>query len=264
MALELDTTAGSYLAHGNEPLNAFPMTLACRFKPNDLTSSNWLIAIADQAASSRYVGLLARGTVTNDPVSAVSRNGGGFNDAQSFGPTTTGYVANQWQTAVGVFNSAASVYAYLDAVASTEQTSGGDPSGLMTRIHIGQAADSSLDTAMEGHICEAAVWNVALTQAEVTSYHRGTNPLRIRRSALVAYWPILGRGAALEPDLVGTFHMTPTNGPTWSAHAPCQPIFFSPPQAGGAAAAAPETVTSDMWGFEHVNPTAPMTVAVPY
>ena len=61
-------------------------------------------------------------------------------------------------------------------------------------------SDTSLGTSFassvatnphNGRLAESAIWNAALTAAEMASLGAGFSPLCIRPSALVAYWPQL-------------------------------------------------------------------------
>jgi hypothetical protein len=70
---------------------------------------------------------------------------------------------------------------------------------------------------LNGQIAEAAVWNVALSAAEIASLSKGFSPLLIRPASLVAYWPLIGRHDP-EIDPVGRFDMTLTANPTTAAH----------------------------------------------
>jgi hypothetical protein len=52
-----------------------------------------------------------------------------------------------------------------------------------------------------GQIAHPAIWNVALTDAEVAMLGAGISPLRVRPQSLVMYLPYLGRNGP-EIDII--------------------------------------------------------------
>lgn len=68
-----------------------------------------------------------------------------------------------------------------------------------------------------GRLAESAVWNAALTDAEIAILAAGYSPLFVRPQSLVAYWPLIGR-LSPEHDPVGGFDMALTNAPTQAPH----------------------------------------------
>ena len=95
---------------------------------------------------------------------------------------------------------------------------------------------------MSGHIAEAAIWNVALTAAEVTVLAKGVSPLFIRRQNLVAYWPLYGLHSP-ETDFSGNNRvMTLNNGPTRGNHPPVVPMKWA--RSSGMPFIPPSVVAS--------------------
>jgi len=68
-----------------------------------------------------------------------------------------------------------------------------------------------------GSIAEAAIWNAALTDAEVAKLAAGISPLSMRPDKLVAYWPLYG-GFSPEVPYKGTAALVLTNAPTRGDH----------------------------------------------
>ena len=106
------------------------------------------------------------------------------------------------------------------------------------------------NNSMDGYMAEAAVWNVALTSAEVSVLSKGYSPLLVRPQSIVSYWPLIGRTSP-EIDLVGGYGMTLVNAPTTAAHP--RIIYPTSPQVGlhftPASAASPYMTTSPgLWG----------------
>jgi hypothetical protein len=74
-------------------------------------------------------------------------------------------------------------------------------------------------------LAEMAAWNVALSPAQVLSYHNGTLPSSILPGNLVGYWQFLGDSSP-EPDTSGSGnHATLVGTPTKVDH---PPVFLTP------------------------------------
>ncbi len=99
-------------------------------------------------------------------------------------------------------------------------------SGLMQEILIqleamdGRAIwDGAPTNAFDGFIGHGALWNVALSDAEIASLaNPGVSPLRMRRDSLVAYWPLNGQSP--EIDIVGRKDLTLFGAPTVAEEPP--------------------------------------------
>jgi hypothetical protein len=121
--------------------------------------------------------------------------------------TTATVPTTGWQHFAGVTASATSRFAYLNGTPGSVQTTSRVPSGInMLRVGAGGTA-ASLWT---GTIAHCAVWNVALTDAEIAALAAGLIPLAMRPGSLVAYWPYMGRDTA-DIDIVGRFDLTNTS-----------------------------------------------------
>jgi hypothetical protein len=118
---------------------------------------------------------------------------------------------NTWHHACGVFAGQTSRSVYLDAAG--KQTGTVDvPLSDYNVTNIGVLGSGAiLGNYWDGDLAHAAIWNVALTDAEVASLAIGFSPLFVRPQNLLAYWPLLRS----DNDIVGGYHMTAFNGPTW-------------------------------------------------
>jgi hypothetical protein len=113
----------------------------------------------------------------------------------------TGVTANVWHHGAAVFASSTSRTPYLNGVAGSTETTSKVPASV-NRISVGRLGRLAPIGYMDGNIAEAAIWNVALTQAEISALATGALPVNVRPSALVFYAPLLG-GDSPEPDLSG-------------------------------------------------------------
>jgi hypothetical protein len=193
-------TRGSseYLEHAAAALTAAPITLACWAYVLDTTNTHTLMSLGDAGTAVNGFHLQARGATGGDPVTARTNNA----NADS----ASGYPANTWFHAAAVFAASNSRFAYLNGTAGTEQTGSATPAPEVTSI--GRRNNTTQDY-LDGSVAEAAIWNVALTAAEIAALAQGVSPLFVRAGNLVAYWPLLGRTSP-EIDRVGRFDLTAT------------------------------------------------------
>ena len=211
-----------YLENANAILSAYPLTMVGWFNSDSATGNQDILSIAD-GGGTHYFALNAGGNAVGDPVRANVVGGGGTSVAQ----TTTGYTVGQWHHAAGVFASATSRAAFIDGGSKGTSAANNTPAGL-TRTSIGHKAVSARTAFFDGRIAEVALWNVALTDAEVAALARGVAPPFIRFDALVGYWPVWGLHDP-EIDLtVNNRQMTLTASPAAASHAPVAPFSARP------------------------------------
>jgi hypothetical protein len=74
------------------------------------------------------------------------------------------------------------------------------------------------NVGIAGNIAHPAIWNVALTDAEVAMLASGLSPLRVRPQSLIFYLPTLGRDSP-EIDIIGAQTFT-VHGATASSNEP--------------------------------------------
>lgn len=218
MARSFVRASQQYLEITSAAVTALPCTLACWFRSNDVTVDQMLINVIDPGPGSYHgYNLLAEGSQAGDPINARTRTGAG----QAQCRTTTGFTANTWHHACGVFASATDRRAFLNGGGKGTNSLNRDPSG-MNRTSIGRTSNN--DDYMSGQVAEAAVWNAALDDVEVLALAKGASPLRVRPLSLVAYWPLWGFHSP-EIDLwKGNLTLSVVGGPTLSDHAPVMPF----------------------------------------
>ena len=138
--------------------------------------------------------------------------------------TTAADSTGVWHHACAVFASSTSRSIYLDGTNKITNTTSITPSsGSITGTRIG---DSDAD-CFDGDLAEVAIWNAALSDAEVASLFVsngvGVYPTDVKVANLVAYWPVLGSSSP-EPDDVGSNDLTLFNSPASSTHLTMQNI----------------------------------------
>lgn len=210
-----------YLSSASAVLAATPFTMACWFLTSDVTTDPVLMSIGVTGSANNIHALQATGSLGGDPVRATSK----VTATSAAAATSTGYSANVWQHACGVWASATDRKAYVNGGSEGTNTTSRVPAG-MNSTYIGASQGVSVSNFVTGRIAEAAIWNVALNTSEIAALAAGVSPLRIRPNALVTYWPLFGVGDP-EPDRSnGGFHLTLNAAPTQADHAPVMPAFY--------------------------------------
>lgn len=163
-----------------------PMTLSCWFYSS--ASSGNLLSVRSAGHSFNYYTLrLASSKVQaamSDDFSAVTS-----------AATDANYSTSNWQHAAGVWTSTSAWTVLL----------GGSHKGTATGSVVPANIDSVSVAELRGNyvdalIAEAAIWNVALGDAEVLQLAQGLLPPFVRPQSLVAYWPLREPGTVLEID----------------------------------------------------------------
>ena len=206
MAYELNGS-NQRLSVASAPVTAAPLTLACWFRANNLTSTGGLITLTTSANDINYFTLYASGGVAGDPVQLL--DGTPNFPATS---TTAGFSANTWHHACGVQSSTTSRTVYLDAGSSATNTSSVTAAGL-NQLTIG-GFKSAAGNFFSGLIAEVGIWNVSLTQQEIASLAAGYTCDKVRPQGLVFYAPLVRN----LQDVKGGLTITNNNSATVANH----------------------------------------------
>lgn len=216
MAILFDDASTEYLEVNSPPATAAPFSMACWFRSDSVALTQGLMSICDKDAANHIWGLRAAGATGGDPVQLSALAGG----AAASASTSSGYSANTWHHACGVETSSTSRAAFIDGGSKGTDTTSRSPAGA-DRISIAREGLSTPQLYLSGDVAEAAVWNVALTDAEVASLGQGFSPLFIRPQSLVFYLPMISLVAGgTQRDWIGARGMVENNTPATSAHPP--------------------------------------------
>lgn len=201
-------SAASEYLEGATPITAYPFTMACWFNSNDIDTTQSLMCVADGGTPDDYHRLAVRGSAGGDPVQVLSYDG-----VQQDANTTTGYSANAWHHACGIFAANNDRRVYIDGGSKATNAGATTVAGL-NNFRISSTADSTPAYWLDGAVAEAAIWKAALTDNDVRRLALGTPPWRIQRAHLVGFWlPFADR---TDRDFSGHgHHLTPYNTPTW-------------------------------------------------
>ena len=230
MSRYLDDAEDEYLHVGSAVVSGTPVTMACWvYIDEEIDTFEHLAMTISDADGSPYLELLGIQLSGNNRVRA---NTSGIAQAEA----TAFYSINTWHHFCGIFASDTDRRAFLDGGNKGTDTTSVSVSGLDT-TRLGALAFFSIDLIyFSGRICEAAVWNAALTDDEVAILGDGFSPLFVRPQAIAAYWPLIRDE---DQDRVGGFDLTAFNTPTVASHVdkiiyPAPP-FISYPAAAVAA-----------------------------
>lgn len=217
MARQFVVASTQKLIASSAAVSSVPLTIATWVLPADTTTNNTVAGVWDNGSDDADAFYLSfAGAVGGDPVQAVVASAGSFTAAS----TTAGFSSGVWAHGCAVFASSTDRRVYLNGGSKGTDAASLTPTGLSrTTIGFFQENTSALFYS-NITVAEMAIWNVALTDAEVLVLAGGFCPLFVRPQSIVAYCPLLGRGgsASNEEDWVGTFAMTQTNSPAFASH----------------------------------------------
>jgi hypothetical protein len=124
--------------------------------------------------------------VAGDPIRILS-----VGTATAAVDTTTGFSANTWTHACGVFASSTSRTVYINGGSSATNTTNSSGTGENRLFQGVTRAASAFSNYFSGSLAEVGVWNAALTADEVLALARGISPSLIRPQSLNIYAPLV-------------------------------------------------------------------------
>lgn len=187
MSLDFDGTT-SYVEATSGVVTAVPLTMSCWFNLDNATANQTLMSVSASGATSARFAMIAAGAAVNDPLRAAVQAGGTVVNAEA-----GTFLADTWHHGCAVFTSATSRTIYLDHATSGTNTTNITPNAaLINRTNLAsQWGSGARGVTANGEIMEAAIWNVALEDAEIKALAQGFKPTQIRPNALVFYAPII-------------------------------------------------------------------------
>ena len=207
MARLFDDGSSQYLSVASAPVTDYPFTLSAWANSNDDTIAQYVLSLGDLSEPDDFFVVRFVGNQGGDPVEFLRVSSGSASNCQA----TSGYTANTWHHLCAVGSASNDVAMFIDG--GNKGTSNDDrAANNWDGCRIGTSADSTPSSYMSGAIAHAAIWNAALTDAEVAALAAGADPRTIRPESLAAYWPLV----RTDQDIVGGYDMTATNNPTWA------------------------------------------------
>ena len=227
MARQFASADSEYLVVDSAPFITSPHTMACWFFMDDVDSEGYMMTVHDKDQSLKWVSLALRGDEAGDKVEHR------FLDSNIRAVTSTGATISTWHHACGVAASTTSRAAYIDG-GSKGTNASTHTYATYDRTTISSEQGTSPSRYFNGRIAEAAIWNVALLDAEIDLLAKGFSPLFFQPQNLVFYAPLIRDE---DFDKVGGLSLTPTNSPTVETHPP-KIIYPAPPFISYPTAAA--------------------------
>ena len=181
----------------NVPASVEPLTLAgwLSFPATPTANSNgYCIALSSDATTPSFF-MLKGGTDGSNNLNAlavVAATSGSPNQTVISTSSGIAAAANVWFHVCGVFTSNTARAAFLNGGFKGTGATSVQPLSITVTAMGGLWVPSFTIASGDALLCMAdvAVWNVALTDAEVAALGRGMSPLFVRPSALQAYWPL--------------------------------------------------------------------------
>lgn len=197
------------------PVTTLPLTMACWFYVASFYQNFIpLLSISDSAHSSDSQ---TRLIVNNDggfKVAANSWSTDGYHRASSTATPSTA----TWQHAAGVWSANNARAAYLNGGNKGTNSNTNNNAMVAQEFNNGynpwSGQNPGDDSWLIGSIAEIAVWNVALTDAEIAVLGKGYSPLFVRPASLKYYIP----GVRDFQDIIGNKTLTEVSDVTASAH----------------------------------------------
>lgn len=136
-----------------------------------------------------------------------------INGTAPFTSGGTGQIMNQWVHLIALTSSGTGSQIWVNGAQSGTSGTYAAPNSTTGNTTIGERTFVGAQGWWPGRIADVAIWNVALTPAEILALSRGARPFTIREPALLGYWPLDGLQSP-EPDLSGFAHNGTLNGTT--------------------------------------------------
>lgn len=169
----------------NSIITAFGFTMSIWVKIPSSQVNLFIMTVADQA----------RGTGTIDMFMAPNGNQPGVqtfdgtNQPQAFGGSIND---GAWHHIAGQFTSGSSFAIFVDGTKTSPGANSSAPTGMDTLTVGGHYSSGVMGAFINADLAHAAVWNVALADAECVALSKGVNPTSIHVLNLQAYYPLYG------------------------------------------------------------------------
>lgn len=184
MALDFDGST-DYLT-ASAPVNVEPLSMACWYHSKGSgTTFRPLMGVRVNDGTDRQIRLVI-GDSSGWKIQANSWSLSGYHT----GVATAASSHDTWQHAAGVWATNSSRSAYLNGGSKgTDTNANAQSSGVANQLNIGVSIFTGTDDFFLGYGADYAIWNAALTDAEVLSLSKGYSPLLVRPQSLVFYLP---------------------------------------------------------------------------
>jgi hypothetical protein len=167
-------TGTQYLLVGSAAIaTATPLTMICLFKPTDITTNNFLMAIVRTNTAINLFAVSANGSASGDVVQAQVWQAG----TPAVAETSAGFSASVWQTLAGTYTSATGRAVYLDGGNKGTGVDNITPASLNATMIGGYHDSSAYVPLARGIVGACAFYNIVASDAQVLSLHTAMRAL---------------------------------------------------------------------------------------
>jgi len=205
MAYSCAATGTEYLLTTPASLFSYPFTINCWFNLTTISAQRNLVMLENAGNGQRF----ALFVNSSNQLVLVAVDGGGTTQTIITTPTIS---ATTWYMATGVFTSTTSRTVYLNGANATTGTVSRNPTTPARVLLGGQYTGTTTTSNLNGRICEVAIWNAALTAADVSSLYTSPRATSVVPQNLEIYYPLVRE----VHTLCGT-HTVNTDGGTKGA-----------------------------------------------
>ena len=223
MARLFDNAQNEYLSHAAAVKTATPLALVCCFNSNDDTAIQSLVSISSSTENGNYFQIVVRGDQAGDYLHAsLSDDGSG-----AAAITTSGFSANTWHHACGIFANSTDRRALLDGGSKGTDVANRTPTaGVLNTTSVGILNRPDDYGPMSGRIAEAAIYDLSAYpgatdsdkadyfEANVLPYLAAGERPSAYTTGLLAYWDLVSD----DDDKICEYDLTPYNTPSWGQH----------------------------------------------
>ena len=201
--------SAQYLDYANSIITATPFTIGTWLYPDN--NSTWqMIVASNQAGAAIYYIHLA----INSTAIQFAYRGSLAGNTTSIDTSASTLAQNQWQHICGVAVSDSVANVFIDGGNKATQSSGTFDGfgGNLDHVYLAARNVSGVGDYLNGRLANTAMWNAALSDAEVAVLADGYSPLLVRPESLIAYWPLIGKTSP-EIDVVGGYNLSLNGAP---------------------------------------------------
>lgn len=198
------------------PVTVTPLTIAVWFNAPVLAAQYYPFTLSSTTASDHSLfGILGQTTsIANEASNSTASTDFGATSATAVSTNNTFHICS-------VFTSSISRDIYVNGanpsndVRSSLPTSASLNSTVLCGLRDG---GSTVISFFNANMFFPAIWNVALSAADILSLSKGISPRKIQPSHLVRYARLTGHTATTEPDMMNATGWTVVAAPTESAN----------------------------------------------
>lgn len=218
MARAFTGSSSLYLTASSSPVSDSPLTMSIWVYPTNLTVDWMGFFVLANSARTQYYEIRTLSYFDYRPMLYAA---GSTTASQTIHSSLMS--ANTWQHLAAVAVSQSERRFYFNGSAATPSfTSIGTTTPTLVDVGAGLWAGSRSRYA-RAWIAEAAIWDAALSSAEILSLRDRASPFLVRPGSLVSYWPIVGRTSP-ERRLIGDIDLTVNGSPAAQPH----PTIYRP------------------------------------